>query len=30
LIKDNSGAPLRYDRKLWIVEPVTPAAYLPA
>jgi hypothetical protein len=20
----------RYDRKLWIVEPVTPAAYLPA
>lgn len=20
----------RYDRKLWIVEPVTPAAYPPA
>ena len=22
--------PMRYDRKLWIVEPVTPAAYPPA
>ena len=23
-------ADTRYDRKLWIVEPVTPAAYPPA
>jgi hypothetical protein len=26
----DATTPLRYDRKLWIVEPVTPSAYPPA
>lgn len=27
---ERAWIPWRYDRKLWIVEPVTPAGYRPA